>query len=51
MGLELQTWSTDPEAQQWKFSDPVLTVIADSVGLNSRTITEPVATEDSTAND
>lgn len=38
MGIELQTWSTDPQPQQWKFSDPTLTVIADSVGLNSHII-------------
>lgn len=51
MGLELQTWSTDPQLQQWKFSDPVLTVIADSVGLNSKAIAAPIATEDTAAND
>jgi hypothetical protein len=51
MGIELQTWSTDPQLQQWAFSDPVLTVTADSVGLTSHTIAAPVPTEDSAAND
>lgn len=51
MGLELQTWSNDPHSQQWKFSDPALTVVADSGGLNSKTIATPMPTEDTAAND
>lgn len=51
MGIELQSWSIDLRAQQWKFSDPVLTVIADSVGLDSQTIVESTLTKDSTTND
>lgn len=55
MGIELQTWSTDPRTsphvQQWKFSDPALAVTADSVGLNSQTLATPVPNEDSAAND
>ena len=51
MGLELQTWSTDPDSQRWKFSDPTLTVVADSGGLNSKAIAARVPTEDTAAND
>jgi hypothetical protein len=51
MGIELQTWSTDPQSQQWKFSDPVLSVVADAVGLTTHAITAPNSTEDSAAND
>jgi len=51
MGLELQTWSIDSKSQQWEFSDPNLTVKADSKGLNLQTIAAPVPTEDSPAND
>lgn len=51
MGIELQTWSVDRLSQQWKFSDPALTVVADSVGLNSQAIVESNLTKDSTAND
>jgi hypothetical protein len=51
MGIELQTWSVDRNAQQWKFSDPELTVVADSVGLNSKAIVESNLTKDSAAND
>lgn len=46
MGLELQTWSTDPQSQEWKFSDPILTVVADSAGLNSNAIAASIPTED-----
>jgi hypothetical protein len=51
MGIELQTWSTSPQTQQWKYSDPSLAVIADSVGLNSQSVTVSAAHEDRAAND
>jgi hypothetical protein len=55
MGIELQTWSTDPcpdhTVQQWKFFDPALTVTADSLGLRSQAIAAPVSIEDSAVND
>lgn len=55
MGIELQSWSTDPHArplpQQWKFSDPTLTVIADAVGVNAQAIAVPVPGEDAAEND
>jgi hypothetical protein len=51
MGLELQTWSIDSKSQRWKFSDPYLTVTADSTGLNLQSIAAPSPTEDSGAND
>lgn len=51
MGIELQTWSSGPSAQQWKFSDPALIVTADSVGLSSQAIAAPIPNEDSAAND
>lgn len=51
MGIELQTWSTDPQPQQWKFSDPTLTVIADSIGLNSHIIASDVSPPDGPTND
>jgi len=51
MGIELQTWSTSPQTQQWRYSDPTLTVIADSVGLNSQSVTVSAAHPDRAAND
>jgi hypothetical protein len=36
MGIELQTWSADPRAEDWRFSDPLLTVTADGDSLSSR---------------
>jgi hypothetical protein len=51
MGLELQTWSSDSHAEQWRFSDPILTVTADSAGLDSQVMTARISTEDSAAND
>jgi hypothetical protein len=51
MGLELQTWSADACSEQWRFADPVLTVVADSAGLNSQVIPARIPTEDSAAND
>jgi hypothetical protein len=48
MGIELQTWSTDPHAHQWKFSDPLLTVTADAVNLSSQLI-PPSPSQDSAA--
>jgi hypothetical protein len=45
MGIELQTWSTDPHAHQWKFSDPLLTVTADAINLSSQLIA-PSASQD-----
>jgi hypothetical protein len=36
MGIELQTWSTDPDSHQWKYSDPLLTVTADAASLASQ---------------
>jgi len=51
MGLELQTWSTNPHSRQWKFSDPTLTVVADSGVINSKALAARVTTEDTAAND
>ena len=60
MGIELQSWSADPHAhpapqpsspQQWKFSDPTLTVIADAVGVNAKAIAVPIPGEDAADND
>lgn len=36
MGIEVQTWSVDPRADHWRFSDPLLTVTADGGSLSSR---------------
>ncbi len=51
MGIELQSWSVDPRLLQWKFSDPTLTVIADSVGVTPQAIAARIAGEDSAEND
>jgi hypothetical protein len=51
MGIELQTWSIDTRAQQWRFSDPLLAVLASSVGLDSQTIVESNPTKDAAMND
>jgi len=51
MGIELQTWTVDPQVPQWRYSDPSLTVTADSLGLTSRPIASHISTEDSGAND
>ncbi len=51
MGIELQSWSIDPQLQQWKFSDPTLTVIADSVGVTPQAIAAPIPGEDPEEND
>jgi hypothetical protein len=51
MGIELQTWSSNPHSEQWRYSDPVLTVVADAVGVNSRTVTAPAASEDTAVKD
>jgi hypothetical protein len=50
MGIELQTWSTDPKSQQWRYSDPILTVIANSAGVNSQAVAADISTEDSATN-
>lgn len=42
MGIELQTWSTDPHAHPWKFSDALVTITADAAGLTAQLI-EPYA--------
>jgi hypothetical protein len=51
MGIELQSWTTDSRSQQWKFSDPTLTVVADAAGVNSKAITALPPSEDSRAYD
>jgi hypothetical protein len=54
MGFELQSWSSDPQLLQWKFSDPTLTVVADAVGLISQAIAagaDAEEPEDNEAND
>ncbi len=51
MGIELQSWSIDPRLQQWKFSDPTLTLIADSVGINSQAVAARISDGDRTEND
>ncbi len=51
MGIELQSWSIDPRLQQWKFSDPTLTVIADSVGVTSQAIAARIPGEEPAEND
>jgi hypothetical protein len=51
MGIEIQTWSTDPQAQLWRYSDPLLAVTADSVGLSTQAIAAPLSTEEHPAND
>lgn len=48
MGIELQSWGTDPpipNAQQWKFSDPALVVIADSAGVKPQAVAPPIPAE------
>jgi len=51
MGIELQTWSIDLHSPQWKFSDPSLSVIADSVGYDSNEIVGRNSGKDSTVDD
>lgn len=51
MGIELQSWSIDPRLLQWKFCDPALTVIADSVGVIPRAIAARIPGEDPAEND
>lgn len=51
MGIELQSWSIDPRLQQWKFSDPTLTVIADSVGVTPQAMAAPIPGEEPEEND
>lgn len=51
MGIELQSWSADVHAQQWRYSDPLLTVVADSEGLTSQAIAAPVPGEEPGNND
>jgi hypothetical protein len=50
MGIEVQTWSADPKREQWSFSDPMLTVVADAVGVKSRAMPAQAATEDPAEN-
>jgi hypothetical protein len=51
MGIELQSWSIDPKATQWQFSDPTLTVVATSVGIQSQVIAAPISGQDAAEND
>lgn len=51
MGIELQSWSGDPCARQWSYSDPLLTVVADSEGLSSRAIATRAPGEESDSRD
>jgi hypothetical protein len=46
MGIELQSWSADSHTQQWRYSDPLLTVLADSDGLTSQAIAAPAPGEE-----
>jgi hypothetical protein len=45
MGIELQSWSDGHPSQQWKFSDPTLTVVADSAGVSSQLVPAPTPSE------
>lgn len=38
MGIELQSWSSGSLAEQWRYSDPALTVIADGAGTRARSM-------------
>ena len=60
MGIELQSWSPATPAQhppsqhsqpQWTFTDPTLTVVADSTGVSPKAIIVPAPGEDATEND
>lgn len=56
MGIELQSWTAAPQAQyppvqQWKYSDPTLAVLADSVGVNPQAIAGRIPGEDVAEND
>ncbi len=56
MGIELQSWTTAPQSQpppvqQWKYSDPTLAVLADSVGVNPQAIAVSIPGEDAAEND
>lgn len=51
MGIELQSWSDDPRARQWSYSDPLLTVVADSRGLSAQAITAHARAEEPNSRD
>lgn len=51
MGIELQTWRAEPQMQQWKYSDPVMSVTADLNGLTRQTFAAPDSSDDSPLND
>jgi hypothetical protein len=56
MGIELQSWSAAPQARhlhalQWKYSDPTLTVVADSEAVNPQSIATPIPAQDAAKND
>ncbi len=51
MGIELQSWSNGSRTQQWRYSDPLLTVVADAEGLTSQAIAAPLGKEEPDSND
>lgn len=51
MGIELQTWRADGQKQQWKYSDTVLTVTADAMGLRPESYAAPTSTDDPAVHD
>jgi hypothetical protein len=51
MGIELQTWSVGRQEQQWRFSDPVLTIVANPQGMSSHNIAAGISNKDSAVND
>lgn len=50
MGIELQTWRDGLPAEQWKYSDPILSVTADASGLNPQSVSPPDTADDSAVN-
>ena len=50
MGIELQTWRDGLPAEEWRYSDPILTVTADASGLTPLTVASPESADDPAVN-
>jgi hypothetical protein len=51
MGIELQTWHVESQTLQWTYSDPVLTVTADAMGLRPTRFDEQSSADDPAGHD
>jgi hypothetical protein len=51
MGIELQTWHVESQTLQWTYSDPILTVTADAMGLRPTRFDEQSSADDPAGHD